>query len=158
MQPLALPPPVVAELEACLMLFYTGTQRNARVILKEQIMAIEHDEATLKRMQKLVELAYEMRDHLLAGRVEDFGLGLHRAWELKRGLSAAISTPTMDQYYERARAAGALGGKLTGAGGGGFLALYCPRSSRAKVQQAMEGLESLEFRFDWGGARIAFAQ
>jgi D-glycero-alpha-D-manno-heptose-7-phosphate kinase len=157
-QPLVLPPAVVAELEANLMLFYTGTQRDARAVLKEQVTAIDNDQTTVKRMQLMVELAYEMRDHLLGGRIDEFGLALHRGWELKRGLSAAISTSTIDQHYERARAAGALGGKLAGAGGGGFLLLYCPRANQAKVQEAMKGLQSLEFRFDWSGARIVFAQ
>jgi D-glycero-alpha-D-manno-heptose-7-phosphate kinase len=157
-QPLLLPPAVLAELEASLLLFFTGTQRNARVILSQQVRAIENDPTTVSRMQEMVELAYEMRDYLLAGRLDEFGLALHRGWEIKRGLPAAITTSDIDQHYERARAAGALGGKLAGAGGGGFLLLYCPRSSQAKVRRAMEGLQSLDFRFDWGGARIAFAQ
>jgi len=99
-----------------------------------------------------------MRDLLLAGNLDDFGLALHRGWELKRGISTQISTAAIDDLYAQARQAGALGGKLAGAGGGGFLLLYCPKTAQAQVREVLSGLQSLEFRFDWGGARIAFAQ
>lgn len=106
----------------------------------------------------MVELAYEMRDLLLRADLDAFGLALHRGWEMKRSLSAQISTSKIDYLYERARDAGALGGKLAGAGGGGFLLLYCPKSAQARVRKSLGALQNLEFRFDWGGARIAFAQ
>ena len=77
---------------------------------------------------------------------------------MKRAISAQITTSLIDDFYARARDAGALGGKLAGAGGGGFLLLYCPRHAQAQVRDALSELQSLEFRFDWGGARIAFAQ
>jgi D-glycero-alpha-D-manno-heptose-7-phosphate kinase len=157
-QPLLLPTATLAELEANLMLFYTGTQRDARTVLTGQVASLENDDATVSRMQQMVDLTYEMRDLLLAGNVDGFGLALHRGWEMKRGLSDQISTSAIDQYYARARSAGALGGKLAGAGGGGFLLIYCPRPAQSDVRRALDGLQSLEFRFDWGGARIAFAQ
>jgi D-glycero-alpha-D-manno-heptose-7-phosphate kinase len=157
-QPLLLPTATLAELEANLMLFYTGTQRDARTVLTGQVAALENDDATVSRMQQMVDLAYEMRDLLLAGNLDGFGLALHRGWEIKRGLSGQISTSAIDQYYARARSAGALGGKLAGAGGGGFLLIYCPRPAQSDVRKALDGLQNLEFRFDWGGARIAFAQ
>jgi D-glycero-alpha-D-manno-heptose-7-phosphate kinase len=157
-QPLLLPTGTLAELEGNLMLFYTGTQRDARTVLANQVTAIENDDATVTRMHGMVDLAHEMRDHLLAGDLDAFGAALHRGWEMKRGLSAAISTSAIDQHYARARAAGALGGKLAGAGGGGFLLLYCPKPAQARVREALIGLQTLDFRFDWGGARIAFAQ
>jgi D-glycero-alpha-D-manno-heptose-7-phosphate kinase len=157
-QPLLLPTATLAELEANLMLFYTGTQRDARTVLTGQVASLENDDATVSRMQQMVDLAYEMRDLLLAGNLDGFGLALHRGWEMKRGLSDQISTSAIDQYYARARSAGALGGKLAGAGGGGFLLIYCPRPAQPDVRKALDGLQSLEFRFDWGGARIAFAQ
>jgi D-glycero-alpha-D-manno-heptose-7-phosphate kinase len=157
-QPLLVSTATLAELEANLLLFYTGTQRDARTVLSQQVTAIENDDTTVARMQQMVDLAYEMRDHLLAGELDAFGSALHRGWQMKRGLSAAISTSAIDQHYERARAAGALGGKLAGAGGGGFLLLYCPKPAQESVRKALEGLQNLEFRFDWGGARIAFAQ
>jgi D-glycero-alpha-D-manno-heptose-7-phosphate kinase len=157
-QPLLLPTATLAELEGNLMLFYTGTQRDARSVLANQVTAIENDDATVTRMQQMVDLAYEMRDQLLAGDLDGFGLALHRGWEMKRGLSVQISTSAIDEHYARARAAGAIGGKLAGAGGGGFLLLYCPKPAQARVREALDGLQNLEFRFDWGGARISFAQ
>jgi D-glycero-alpha-D-manno-heptose-7-phosphate kinase len=157
-QPLLLPPATLSELEGNLMLFFTGSQRDAGSLLSHQVAAIEADAAVVSRMQQMVELAYEMRDLLLAGDVDAFGLALHRGWELKRGISERISTAAIDDFYARALAAGALGGKLTGAGGGGFLLLYCPKPAQARVRHALKALQSVDFRFDWGGARIAFAQ
>jgi D-glycero-alpha-D-manno-heptose-7-phosphate kinase len=157
-QPLLLPTAVAAELESNLMLFFTGSQRDARTLLSRQVSAMESSEETFERVEQMVELAYKMRDLLLAGNLEAFGHALHRGWEMKRGISAMISSSTIDQIYERARAAGALGGKIAGAGGGGFLLLYCPKQARSRVREALSDLQSLDFRFDWGGARIAFAQ
>jgi len=157
-QPLLLSPAILSELESNLMLFYTGSQRDARVVLSKQVTAMETDDQVVSRLQQMVDLAYEMRDLLLAGKLDAFGHALNRGWEMKRGLSAQISTSEIDEHYAKARAAGALGGKLAGAGGGGFLVLYCPRSAQAQVRKALSALQTLEFRFDWGGARIAFAQ
>jgi D-glycero-alpha-D-manno-heptose-7-phosphate kinase len=157
-QPLLLPPATLSELEGNLMLFYTGTQRDARDMLSHQVVALEKDDWVVSQMHKMVELAYDMRDLLLRGELDAFGLALHRGWEIKRSMSAQISTSMIDDLYARARDAGALGGKLAGAGGGGFLLLYCPRTAQAQVCEALGSLQGLEFRFDWGGARIAFAQ
>jgi D-glycero-alpha-D-manno-heptose-7-phosphate kinase len=157
-QPLLLPTATAAELENNLMLFFTGSQRDARNVLSQQVTAIESSEATFGRLKGMVELAYEMRDLLLAGDLEAFGKALHLGWEMKRGISSMISTSAIDQVYERALAAGALGGKIAGAGGGGFLVLYCPKPTQPHVRKALSDLQSLDFRFDWGGARIAFAQ
>ena len=157
-QPLMLPTATTAELESNLMLFFTGSQRDARSVLSDQVAAMETNEATFKRLHVMVELAYEMRDFLLAGDLDAFGKALHRGWEMKRGMSSMISNSMIDQWYERARTAGALGGKIAGAGGGGFLLLYCPRAAQSRVRAALCDLQSLEFRFDWAGARIAFAQ
>jgi D-glycero-alpha-D-manno-heptose-7-phosphate kinase len=157
-QPLVLPTTTISELEGNLLLFFTGGQRDARAVLSHQVTAIEEDPRTVARIQQMVDLSYEMRDHLLAGDLDAFGLALHRGWEMKRGITSRISTTTIDELYARAREAGAIGGKLAGAGGGGFLLLYCPKSAQPRVREAMSALQNLEFRFDWGGARIAFAQ
>jgi D-glycero-alpha-D-manno-heptose-7-phosphate kinase len=157
-QPLLLATATAAELESNLMLFFTGSQRDARTVLAHQVAAVESSEATFGRLRNMVELAYEMRDLLLAGDLDAFGKALHRGWEMKRGISAMISTSAIDQVYDRALAAGALGGKIAGAGGGGFLVLYCPKPAQSQVRKALSDLQSLDFRFDWGGARIAFAQ
>jgi D-glycero-alpha-D-manno-heptose-7-phosphate kinase len=157
-QPLLLPTATMSELEGNLMLFYTGTQRDARDVLSNQSVALESDDSVASRMQQMVDLAYEMRDILLAGKLDEFGLALHRGWEIKRTISAQISTSAIDDLYARAREAGALGGKIAGAGGGGFLLLYCPKAKQAQVEEKLAGCQRFEFRFDWGGARIAFAQ
>ena len=157
-QPLLLPTATQSELEGNLMLFYTGTQRDARDVLSKQSVALESDESVASRMQQMVELAYDMRDILLAGDLDAFGRALHRGWEIKRTISKQISTSAIDDLYARALDAGALGGKIAGAGGGGFLLLYCPKAKQARVEEKLGGCQRLEFRFDWGGARIAFAQ
>jgi D-glycero-alpha-D-manno-heptose-7-phosphate kinase len=157
-QPLLLPTATQSELEGNLMLFYTGTQRDARDVLSKQSVALESDESVASRMQQMVELAYDMRDILLAGDLDAFGRALHRGWEIKRTISKQISTSAIDDLYARALDAGALGGKIAGAGGGGFLLLYCPKAKQARVEQQLGECQRLEFRFDWGGARIAFAQ
>jgi len=156
-QPLPVSNAIKAELESNLLLYFTGTQREARSLLSQQVTAMQRDARTFATIQRMAELAYEMRDILLAGDLDRFGLALHRGWEMKRGLSSQISNSIVDEYYARARGAGALGGKLTGAGGGGFMVLYCPQSARKRVREAMQGLQNLDFRFDWAGARIAFA-
>ena len=157
-QPLLLPTATQSELEGNLMLFYTGTQRDARDVLSKQSVALESDESVASRMQQMVELAYDMRDILLAGDLDAFGRALHRGWEIKRTISKQISTSALDDLYARALDAGALGGKIAGAGGGGFLLLYCPKAKQARVEEQLGRCQRLEFRFDWGGARIAFAQ
>jgi D-glycero-alpha-D-manno-heptose-7-phosphate kinase len=157
-QPLLLPPSILSELESNLLLFYTGSQRDARDVLVDQVVALESDVRVIAQMQKMVELAYNMRDLLLQGDLNGFGMALHRGWEIKRSFGNKISTSLIDDFYERARDAGALGGKLAGAGGGGFLLLYCPKDAQTRVRATLASLQPLEFRFDWGGARIAFAQ
>ena len=129
MQPLLLPTTTLSELEGNLMLFYTGGQRDARVVLAQQVAAIESDVAVVARMQQMVDLAYEMRDLLLAGKLDAFGDALHRGWEMKRSISTQISTSQIDDLYAKARTAGALGGKLAGAGGGGICIALLPKSS-----------------------------
>jgi D-glycero-alpha-D-manno-heptose-7-phosphate kinase len=158
MQPLVLPPATIANLESNLMLFYTGGQRKARELLSEQVATLENDTSAVAQMQRMVDLAYNMRDILLAGDLDAFGLALHKGWEMKRSIFSGISTSVIDDLYARAINAGALGGKLAGAGGGGFLLLYCPKSAQVRVREALSEFQNLEFHFDWAGARIAFAQ
>jgi D-glycero-alpha-D-manno-heptose-7-phosphate kinase len=145
-------------IEGNLMLFFTGSQREAKSVLAHQNKAVEEDAATFGRIEHMVELAYEIRDLLIAGNLDAFGRALDRGWQMKRAVSDKISSAAIDATYERARAAGALGGKIAGAGGGGFLLLYCPKPAQARVREALADLQSLDVRLDWGGARIAFAQ
>lgn len=104
-------------------------------------------------MQK--ELAQEMKEALLRGRLSDFGELLGTAWEHKKRMSPRISTPVIDEAYAEARARGALGGKVTGAGGGGFMIFYCPPGTRHRIVARLNqlGLEEAEFSFDQQGLR-----
>ena len=156
-QPLVLPPAVMAELEGRLMLFYTGAQRDARTLLSKQVVSMQSNADKFATMQRMVDLAYEMRDVLAGEDLDGFGQLLHRGWEMKRSLGG-ISYARIDDCYERARAAGAIGGKLAGAGGGGFLVLYCPTDRQAAVCEALSDLKRVDFQFDRAGARVAFAQ
>jgi D-glycero-alpha-D-manno-heptose-7-phosphate kinase len=157
-QPLTLPKPVMAGLEAGLMLFYTGGQRDTRTLLSKQMAVMQSDQSKFETMSRMVALAHRMRDLLVAGDLDGFGTALHEGWEMKRSLADGISQARIDDLYAQARAAGAIGGKLAGAGGGGFLLLYAPPARQAAVREALSELKTVEFRFDQAGARIAFAQ
>jgi len=156
-QPLVLPPAIMSGLESRLMLFYTGDQRDARALLSKQISVMQSDADKFATMQRMVDLAYAMRDVLAAEDLDGFGNLLHRGWEMKRSLGG-ISYSRIDDAYERARSAGAIGGKLAGAGGGGFLVLYCSPDRQAAVCDALSDLKRVDFQFDRAGARVAFAQ
>jgi D-glycero-alpha-D-manno-heptose-7-phosphate kinase len=156
-QPLVLPPAVMADMESRMMLFYTGDQRDARTLLSKQVSNMQSDNDKFATMQRMVDLAYEMRDVLAAEDLDGFGELLHKGWEMKRSLGG-ISYARIDDCYERARAAGAIGGKLAGAGGGGFLVLYCAPEKQAAVCAALSDLKRVDFQFDRAGARVAFAE
>lgn len=111
------------------MMFYTGTTRSANGILSEQKKNIAQEDKT-KNLLKMCDLAYEMKDALEHNDVSSFGDILNTGWELKRSLASGISNPEIDRAYEIAMKNGALGGKLLGAGGGGFLLFYCPEENR----------------------------
>ncbi|MBC7317506.1 MAG: GHMP kinase, partial [Chloroflexi bacterium] len=102
----------------------------------------------------LRDLAQEGREHLEAGRLDALGACMHRGWEFKRRLASAISSQAIDEMYEAARRAGALGGKITGAGGGGFMLLYCPPKSQDAVRYALRGLRELPFRLERDGSKV----
>lgn len=158
-EPLDLPADVIAALGARLMLFSTGTSRHSSRILTEQRTNTETKPAVLRSLHRLKALAAEMREALTAQDLDLFGELLDRGWQVKKRLSSGVSTTEIDDIYAAARAAGALGGKITGAGGGGFLLLYCPRRRQRAVRTAMErrGLRELAFDFDFDGVRVMSA-
>jgi len=136
-----------------LMMFFTGFSRFSSTI------QTEHEKAIQTKGQKLMEilsLAEEAERILTTGDLDEFGRLLDYAWQLKRGLNAAVSTDVIDQFYETAKSAGALGGKLLGAGGGGFLLLYVRKESQTAVRQALHALKEIPFQFETGGARILY--
>lgn len=137
-----------------LLLVYTGISRTASEIAEEQIRAMARKEQELKRMLEMVDEG--MRILQGGGELTVFGQLLHESWLLKRSLTDKISTPLVDQIYEGAKSAGAVGGKLLGAGGGGFLLLFVRPEERPKVLEALSGLLHVPFRFETSGSSIIF--
>jgi D-glycero-alpha-D-manno-heptose-7-phosphate kinase len=152
--PLPLPSVRLAQLQAHLMLFYTGVARTASSIARTYVSNIESQRRQLETMRRMVE---ESVDILVSGLdLHVFGQLLHEAWQTKRSLSPQVSTPQVDAMYERARRAGAVGGKLTGAGGGGFLLLFVPPKRQPGVRRALAPLLEVPFAFEAGGSQIIF--
>ncbi len=148
---------VLIELQANLMLFFTGSAHNSWEILSEQDHSTRtRSNATLDALHEIKNLGSCLREALLAGKLHQFGELLHSAWEAKRRVSNKIATPRIDQLYSLARKHGAIGGKITGAGGGGFLLIYCERSYQGAVRAALsqEGVHEMAFSFDMQGAQI----
>ena len=136
-----------------LMLFYTDKLRKAESVLQEQRENIPHHMAALRQLK---EMAIKAREYLEAGEFDAFGRLLHEAWLIKKTLASKISTPDIDEMYETAREAGALGGKITGAGGGGFLLLYCPREKQYDVRAALRGYRELPFHLEPYPSKVIF--
>ena len=149
-------PSVLAELQGHLMLFFTGTARNSWAILKEQENSTRQGSGSaVDALHEVKVLGAEMRQTLLREKLSRFGELLHQAWMAKRRVSAKISDSRIDELYELARERGAAGGKITGAGGGGFLLLFCEPGRQQSVRQALQekGLQEMTFAFDAQGAQ-----
>ena len=154
--PLRIKPTIVNELEANLLLCFTGTTRAGDHIIEDQTKRYEaSEEAALEGLRMQKQLAGSMKDALLRGRLTEFGELLGAAWEYKKRISPRISTPTIDEAYVEALKEGALGGKVTGAGGGGFMLFYCRPGTRHRVAERLRqmGLQETEFSFDHEGLR-----
>lgn len=142
-------------LQENLLMFYTGMQRTTASILTEQRSNMESGD-TFPVMCKMVDIVWNLRDALYSGDLTSFGELLHRNWTLKQSLASRISNPELNGYYEKARRAGATGGKVLGAGGGGFLLLYCEERERDRVTEALSPLRPMEFRFDHEGSKLIY--
>ncbi len=136
-----------------LILFYTGLTRNSSAILTEQKANIDNRIAVLCELR---DLAYEARDAITAGENDAFGEIMHRGWEAKKQMASKISNNEIDEAYEAAIKAGALGGKVSGAGGGGFLLLYCPKDKQDNVRNALRKLRELPFHLEPDGSKVIF--
>lgn len=138
-----------------LLMFYTGSQRDSASILSEQKenMGLKDKFEILKKMVDLVD---ELRDELHDGNLNGFGELLHKNWLLKQKLASKISNPTINDLYEKALRNGAIGGKLLGAGGGGFLLLYCDRNKHKKLRDAMNPLRELKFKLENEGSKLVY--
>lgn len=151
---ISLPADRLRALEERLLLFYTGVEQSSENILREQKQRAPQNAAHLMQMKSLVDEAELVLED---GRdLDRFGALLHHTWELKKGLSTGISTPAIDQAYEVARRVGALGGKLLGAGGRGFLLIYAPPDRREKVLEALKSCQPVTFLMADEASRIIF--
>ena len=144
------------ELQAGTLTFYTGLTRSASAILKHQTKALNTEKAKQKMLQRMVKLAHEMRSELQRNNAPVFGEMLHENWELKRQLAAGVSTTQIDDWYTRARKAGAIGGKLLGAGSGGFMMFYAPPDRHEAIVRALKELRQVQFGFEPQGSKIIF--
>jgi D-glycero-alpha-D-manno-heptose-7-phosphate kinase len=156
-EPLMLSPKTLEGLESNILLFYTGAARRAEQMLRAQTAAVrEGDPGVLDSLHAIKTMAQDTRRCLETGQLSRLGEILDASWQRKKRLAPGISTPRIDEYYERACAHGAIGGKIAGAGGGGFLMLYCPGDTGPGVTDALErmGLRRMDFSIEFEGARI----
>ena len=140
-------------LEEGMMLFYTGVTRPASAILTEQKKQMDEKTEIMKKMKGQSGLA---RDALVNGNTAEFGKLLHEGWMMKRQLAGSITSPDIDEYYEKALKAGALGGKLLGAGGGGFLLFYCPSQKQDAVRRVLSNLKETTISLEPQGTKIIY--
>jgi D-glycero-alpha-D-manno-heptose-7-phosphate kinase len=156
-EPLQLPQEVLRALERNLLLFFTGSSRSASQILRRQTESSQRqDPQVIEALHKVKAMAYEVRRAFESGDLQAFGELLHENWEQKKRFAKGVSNPVIDEAYELSLHAGAIGGKITGAGGGGFLMLYCEPEHQDAVTHALEskGLKRMDFRFEQMGARV----
>lgn len=144
----------VQELNDSLMLFFTGVVRTASDVASSYVELMDEKARFVHAMGDMVNEGLRILSSKLD--LRDFGYLLHQAWIAKRSLSSAISNPHVDDIYERARLAGALGGKLTGAGGGGFFLLFVSPESQLKVRESLKDLVWIPFQFEFSGSQIIF--
>ena len=136
-----------------LLLFFTGITRQADSVLTEQKANINSHLPILRQMKQL---AHTALDALQIGELHTVGHLLHESWQLKKQMASKISNGVLDEMYEAARRAGAVGGKITGAGGGGFLLLYCPYERQEAVREALKHLQEFPFQLERDGTKVIF--
>jgi D-glycero-alpha-D-manno-heptose-7-phosphate kinase len=157
-EPLRLPIDAMFNLEDNMLLFFTGFSRSAGSILADQQRrTCEDDDAMLDNLHYAKELGARSRRALETGDVTALGELMHEQWEHKKRRSPGVSNPQIDEWYDLARRNGAIGGKLVGAGGGGFLMLYAEEHRRLRSAMARAGLEEMRFRFDFEGTKVLFS-
>lgn len=153
--PLQISPNTLIDLEDNLMLFFTGFARSAGAILKDQkVRTQSSDSEMLANLHYVKELGLRSKQCLEEGRTTDFGLLMHEHWEHKKRRSGGMSNPQIDEWYELGMKNGAVGGKLVGAGGGGFLMFYVHDRNALRHAMVNAGLEEVRFRFDFEGTKV----
>ena len=155
--PVVCKPSLLQEMEDSTLVFFTGRTRSASEVLANQSAAMQKADRRML-IRRMVQLAFEMKEQLELGTLDHFGDLLDENWRLKAQLTPGISDPHIDAWYAKAMINGALGGKLLGAGNGGFMMFYAPKEQHAKISAALADMEPVKFRFERTGAQIVFYQ
>ncbi len=153
-EPVILPQGRMQELQSHFLLFFTGVSRTSSEVAKEQVAAIGNKKVEMGMLRALVDEALDVVSY--AKDLNEFGRLLHETWKVKRSLSASIAPQFVDEIYDRARTAGAIGGKLLGAGGGGFMLFFAPPERHPTIKKALQDLLWVPFAFESGGSSIIF--
>lgn len=155
--PVICKPSLLQEMEESTLVFFTGRTRSASAVLANQSAAMK---ATDRRalMRRMVGLAHQMKEQLESGTLDHVGDLLDENWRLKAQLTVGISDPQIDAWYATGMSKGALGGKLLGAGNGGFLMFYAPRECHAEIAASLSGLQQVTLRYERAGSQIVFYQ
>lgn len=143
------------QLDENLMMVFVGGEHSANVILQQQSAAI-NDRQKFETQKNMVKLSYDLRECLENNDIDDFGKILHEGWLMKKSLTQGISTSVVDEIYDRGMKAGALGGKLLGAGGAGFILFYCPKEYQKEFRRKMGTIDEMTFHFDNFGSKIIY--
>lgn len=154
--PVICDPKTLRTIQDGILMFYTGITRSASSLLQEQSREMASNADKQKTMQEMVKLTYTLREELHRNNVEAFGDILHENWMLKRSMTNGVSNQAIDDWYYMAREAGATGGKILGAGAGGFLMLYAPPDRHEAIRQALSALRQIQVGFEPLGSRIIF--
>lgn len=156
--PLGIKMDTMFDLEDNLLLFFTGFSRSASGILKDQkVKSQQNDADMLNNLHYVKDLGYRSRDALVNGKTELFGELMHEHWEHKKRRSGGMSNPKIDEWYELGMKNGAVGGKLVGAGGGGFLMFMAHDRNKLRHAMAHAGLEEVRFKFDFEGTKVVMS-
>lgn len=155
-EPINLEKKIYQNLQKNLLLFYTGQTRLAKDILQEQNKNILSDKNKLKNLHKMVKLSQTLKNELLAGNIDSMGEILHSNWIYKKELANKISNENIDNYYNTALQNGALGGKILGAGSGGFLLFYVKEENQLKLKKALKDLKEVPFLFETSGTTVIY--
>jgi D-glycero-alpha-D-manno-heptose-7-phosphate kinase len=154
-EPVACERETLAQIQAHTLFFYTGITRSASDILQHQNIALATEKKKCDVTRKMVGLAETLYTELRKNSVASFGEIIHEGWLLKKSLTGGISNDAIDDWYQKARRAGAVGGKLLGAGAGGFLMFYAPPERHAAIETALK-LRRVDFHFEPAGSRVIF--
>jgi D-glycero-alpha-D-manno-heptose-7-phosphate kinase len=150
---LKLTPEALRALNDNFLLFFTGISRKSSSILEEQTVSMKDH---IGELREIKQMACQAKIELERGNFETLGSLMHQSWEVKKRLAGKISNDHINEIYESARRVGAIGGKITGAGGGGFVLLYVPHEYQEKVRTALNGLQELPFRLESDGTKVIF--